>query len=106
MAKASQLKNGRPFGSTSFEPKSAAAFGLVVRAKRLEEGISQENLAHMALLERAHIGRIERGENQPSLWIILKLAKVLQCAPGELLNQTLSLLDKQKDSPLVAVKRT
>ncbi len=105
MAKASSLSNGRPFGSTSFEPKSTIAFGQVVRTRRVGQGISQEDLAHMALMERAHVGRIERGENQPSLWIIFKLAKILECSPGDLVNETKALLDKSKDSPLVSVKR-
>ena len=41
----------------------------------------------MAAMERAHIGRIERGENQPSLGIILKLAKALGSDPGKMVNE-------------------
>jgi XRE family transcriptional regulator, regulator of sulfur utilization len=106
MAKANELKKGRPFGSTSFEPKSAAAFGRVLRTARLEAGISQDDLAYMALLERAHVGRIERGENQPSLWIILKLSQVLERRPGALVDEALKVLEKSKNSPLVDVKRS
>ena len=92
MAAASQLHKGRPFGSNSFEPISAQAFGRVLRAARTKVGISQEALALAASMERAHIGRIERGENQPSLWIILKLAKSLELNPGELVNATQAAL--------------
>ena len=88
MVGAPKINKGRPFGSRSFEPRSAAAFGQVVRRLRLEAQVSQEDLAHRANLERAHIGRIERGENQPTLWVILKLAEGLGVEPGMLLNQT------------------
>ena len=85
---APRINKGRPFGSRSFEPKSAAAFGRVLREQRLALGVSQEDLAHRANLERAHVGRIERGENQPTLWVILKLAEGLGVKPGALVDET------------------
>jgi len=88
MVGAPKISKGRPFGSRSFEPRSAAAFGHVVRQLRMETQVSQEDLAYRANLERAHVGRIERGENQPTLWVILKLAEGLGVEPGVLLNQT------------------
>lgn len=90
MVEVSKMHTGRPFGSQSFEPTSAIAFGKVLRARRTSLGYSQDALAHMADMERAHVGRIERGENQPSLWIILKLAKSLECQPGDLLQETVA----------------
>ncbi len=92
MVGAPKISKGRPFGSRSFEPRSAAAFGHVVRRLRVEAQVSQEDLAHRASLERAHVGRIERGENQPTLWVILKLAEGLGVEPGLLLDQTRSHL--------------
>lgn len=94
MVGAPKINKGRPFGSRSFEPRSAAAFGQVVRQLRLEAQVSQEDLANRANLERAHVGRIERGENQPTLWVILKLAEGLGVEPGALLNQTSLLLSR------------
>ena len=94
MVGAPKINKGRPFGSRSFEPRSAAAFGHVVRQLRLEAQVSQEDLAHRSSLERAHVGRIERGENQPTLWVILKLAEGLGVEPGALLNQTSLLLSR------------
>lgn len=81
-----KISKGRPFGSKSFEPVSAAAFGQVVRETRVALGVSQEDLALRSNLERAHVGRIERGENQPTLWVILKLAEGLSIAPGLLVD--------------------
>ena len=94
MVGAPKINKGRPFGSRSFEPRSAAAFGQAVCQLRLEAQVSQEDLANRANLERAHVGRIERGENQPTLWVILKLAEGLGVEPGALLNQTSLLLSR------------
>jgi DNA-binding XRE family transcriptional regulator len=91
-----RISKGRPFGSRSFEPRSTAAFGQVVRALRLEAGVSQEELAHRSNLERAHLGRIERGENQPTLWVVLKLAEGLMMPPGVLVEQTVERMLKLK----------
>ena len=61
------VQRGRPAGATTFEAAPAQAFGSVVRAIRLEEGFAQENLAHLAGIERSHMGKIERGEHMPTL---------------------------------------
>lgn len=101
MALAPSIHKGRPFGSQSFEPESARAFGAVLRQYRTKNGVSQEALAHLASMERAHIGRIERGENQPSLWIVLKLASALNCDPGSLVNETeLLMREVRSTSPI------
>ena len=52
---------GRPQGAKTFDPAPALAFGSAVKARRLELGISQENLAGAAQVERSHMGKVERG---------------------------------------------
>ena len=59
-------------------------FGQQVRALRLKKGISQEALAGLSRLDRTYIGGIERGERNPSLKNILKLAFILGVEPSEL----------------------
>lgn len=81
-------RGGRPSGRVSFNSESAAAFGSVVRAYRKRTGLSQEALAHMADIERTHFSSIERGTNQPSLWLILKIARALGVSSADLLAQT------------------
>src|SRR3546814_11982575 len=66
-----------PVGATTFEAAPALAFGAAVRAIRTEEGIAQETLAHLAGIERSHMGKIERGEHMPTLAVILKIARAL-----------------------------
>ena len=59
------IQRGRPAGATTFEAEPAKAFGAVVRARRTERGIAQEDLANQAGIERSHLGKIERGEHMP-----------------------------------------
>ena len=81
-----QPSRGRPKGSASFHAASALAFGTAVREARLNAGIAQEALAHMADLERSYLGRIERGQSQPTLYVIFKVADALGYDVGQLLT--------------------
>jgi DNA-binding XRE family transcriptional regulator len=82
MSKPQLSHGGRPTGRVSFNAESAVA------AYRKELGLSQEALAHMADIERTHFSAIERGQNQPSLWLILKIAKALGISSADLMAQT------------------
>lgn len=78
---------GRPRGATSFDAEAAAAFGAIVREVRLAGGISQEALANMANVERSYYGRIERGESQPTLFVILKICAALGCDSANIVGR-------------------
>ena len=86
------IQRGRPAGATTFEAEPAQAFGAAVRAARTEQGVAQETLAHLASIERSHMGKIERGEHMPTLAIILKIARALGCSSAELMTATESRL--------------
>ena len=60
-------------------------FGDAMRRMRKERGLSQEALAEAANLTDDYIGFIERGENVPTLTVILKVSIALDCTPAELL---------------------
>ena len=60
-------------------------FGSALRAARLELGLSQEKFAYKVGLDRTYIGGIERGERNPSLRNIWKLAEALGVTPSDLL---------------------
>lgn len=77
---------GRPRGAQSFDPNVAMAFGHVVRTERSLAGISQEALAHMANVERSYFGRMERGQSQPTLHVVLKVASALGFDGGTLVT--------------------
>jgi transcriptional regulator with XRE-family HTH domain len=83
---------GRPQGTKSFDPAPALAFGAAIRERRLVVGLSQEELAITAMVERSHMGKIERGEHIPNLVLILRLAKALSISPGTLVDRAVELI--------------
>jgi transcriptional regulator with XRE-family HTH domain len=60
------------------------SFGEVLKAARLERGLSQDALARTARLHRTCISLIERDERSPTLESIVLLARALQITPSEL----------------------
>ncbi len=73
------------------------SFGSLLRTVREEVGLSQENLAIKAGLHRNYIGILERGEQNPSLLVMLKISKALDMTLADLLaklpSNILDLLD-------------
>lgn len=57
-----------------------------VRARRIELLLSQEALALETDIDRTYISGIERAKRNPSLDLIVKLAKRLKTTPGKLLT--------------------
>ena len=74
--------------ATSRNPILALAFGETVRALREASGVAQEALALNADMDRSYLGKVERGEKQPSLDIVFRLAVVLSVSPAELVERT------------------
>lgn len=52
--------------------------GAVISAKRKLVGLSQEELAFRAEIDRTYISQIERGVSNPSLLVVFKISKVLE----------------------------
>lgn len=61
-------------------------FGKQVRKIRLEQNLSQEELADRAGVHRTYIGMIERAEKNITLENIEKIAKALKVSPKELID--------------------
>lgn len=93
---------GRPPGATSFDPITALAFGQAVRELRLARGLAQEALALAAGVDRGFMGHLERGARQPSLSVVLKIAKALGCRPVTLI----AAVEKQLPDTYMAVNCT
>ena len=58
--------------------------GARIRARRSELGFSQDELAHRCGLHRTYVGGIERGERNPSLVNLLKIARAFNLSVAEL----------------------
>lgn len=61
-------------------------FGERVREKRIEQGLSQEELAVKAGVHRTYIGMIERAEKNITLSNVEKVAKALDISITDLIN--------------------
>lgn len=95
------IRRGRPVGATTFEEAPARAFGAAVRATRMADGLAQEALAHLAGVERSHMGKIERGEHMPTLAMILKIAGALGRSSAELMLETEARLSPEWSEPRI-----
>lgn len=62
-------------------------FGARMRARRLQTGLSQEELALSCSLDRTYIGSVERGERNISLVNIHTIAAALGVSPREFFNE-------------------
>ena len=62
------------------------AFAANVRRLRHAKGISQEDLAYEAGINRTYLSKLEKGASYPGLEIIAKLATVLEVEPAELIR--------------------
>ena len=61
------------------------AFAANLRRFRHAKGISQEDLAYEADVNRTYVSKLEKGVSYPGLEIIAKLANALGVEPAELL---------------------
>jgi transcriptional regulator with XRE-family HTH domain len=62
--------------------------GLNVRRFRKKAGLSQEDLAHQADLDRTYISGVERGIRNPTVLVLQDIATVLGVTPADLLVPT------------------
>jgi transcriptional regulator with XRE-family HTH domain len=61
--------------------------GLRIRGLREKANISQEALGQIAGLHRTYIGAIERGERNPSVLSLKKIADALKVTLGDLFDE-------------------
>jgi transcriptional regulator with XRE-family HTH domain len=64
----------------------AEGFGIALRKLRKSSGLSQEELAFEAGIQRNFVSLIELGRNQPSITTIFKLADALSIRPSKLVQ--------------------
>lgn len=56
----------------------------MARTVRVGRGVAQDQLALLADVDRSYYGKLERGERQPSLALLLRIAHALDVTGGEL----------------------
>lgn len=72
------------------------AFGRAIRQLRDQRGLSQESLGQRTGLHRNYVGGVERGELNPTLTSIDKLAGGLNCRAADLLALADQLRPKRR----------
>lgn len=68
-----------------------------IRMLRVKGGLSQERLAHDARIDRSYLGSLERGQENPTIAILDRLAKVLDV-------QLADLFTRANEGPSVGLK--
>jgi len=69
--------------------------GANIRRFRKESGVTQEKLALAAEIDLRYLGGIERGEYNPTVFVLGQLAAALDIHPGDLFDE--DILDAAKD---------
>ncbi len=63
------------------------ALGDAIRKTRLKQGLTQEDLALAADVDRGYLGRVERGDNNVALLTLLKIAQALGVSIKDLMRE-------------------
>lgn len=71
------------------------AFGKVIRQRRKEQKLTQEQLGFEADIQRIYVSKLELGQQQPSLTTIFKLANGLNCSASTLIQETEEILNER-----------
>jgi len=72
----------------------ARAFGLALRAARVEQGISQDRLSVICNVDRTYPSLVERGLRCPTLATMLRLADALAVDPARLVTEAVVRLQR------------
>ena len=64
--------------------RTLAAFGRNVARIRSQRGLSQDELAEKADLDRTYVSGIERGVRNPGIKTVLRIARALGVSVGDL----------------------
>ena len=67
-----------------------AIVGGNIRRRRLELGLTQEQVALEAEIDLTYMGGIERGRRNPSLLVLVRVATVLKVVPADLVAVPIS----------------
>jgi len=66
------------------EQKPLITLGKTIRVLRLQKKLSQEELAHIAELDRSYVGQVERAERNISFKNLCKIADALDVSVSKM----------------------
>lgn len=73
--------------------------GSRIRAQRKKCGLSQEKLAELSGLNTSYIGQIERGDKNPSIETVYRIAKALEIELASLFENITTINNHQNQYP-------
>ena len=65
----------------------ARAIGKAIRARRIAQGLFQEQFAELAGIHRTQAGFLERGERSPGVFTVAQAARALNMIASDLLRE-------------------
>jgi transcriptional regulator with XRE-family HTH domain len=77
----------------SLKNEKALYIGDALKPIRLAAGMSQEELAHRAKLDRSYMSNLEKNQKSPSFKTIIKLAFGLEMEPEDLVHEMGKTID-------------
>jgi transcriptional regulator with XRE-family HTH domain len=80
---------------TAFGYLVGNCFGEVLIRSRKDAGLSQEELANDAGVDRSYVQLLEKGSSTPTLDVFLRLTRALKRKSGDVMNSTESLVVKR-----------
>jgi transcriptional regulator with XRE-family HTH domain len=63
------------------------SLGAAIRRSRLERKISQEELAHLSAIDRSYMSSIERGDQNPGVVSVARIAHAMAMTVTELMAE-------------------
>jgi transcriptional regulator with XRE-family HTH domain len=86
---------------TGEEQQLAREIGLILRRLRLARGMTQQHLARRVAggIDTTYIGKIERGDQLPSLKVLLRLSKTLGVTVSDFFYPSLSRAADNPSAP-------
>ncbi len=75
-----------PSRPTADQTEQRRALGLRVKSLRAEKGLTQDDLAGRAEVDRSYLAGVEAGSRNPSLDVLYKIARGLEAPIGALFS--------------------
>lgn len=69
----------------------AEALGFVIKSRREEQGMTQDQLASTAGIDRSYMSQVERGLKNITLPVLWNLAGALHVAPAKIIQEVAAL---------------
>ena len=77
--------------------KETLVIGEIIRARRIDKGLTQGKLARIAGVSRVAIGNYERGTRQPTALVAWRIADALDCEIGDIVPGARQITQEELD---------